>query len=129
MDKRQEARIYFQRRGLHYSDINELDIYRLIQLLNKEIYDSKNSTVFMVKEIKFRKFGIEKTFNEDKTLHFIEIRVMGSYFKDREAFTFNTNGFIAIANWADSTNLEIFTAAFKKWCDYLCERKENSMCK
>ena len=54
--------------------------------------------------------------------------MVGSYFKNREAFTFNTNGFIGIATWADDTNLEIFTSALKKWCDYLCERKEKLIC-
>lgn len=37
------------------------------------------------------------------------------YFKDREAVTFNDNGFIGFAGWADEENVQPILSAFIDW--------------
>lgn len=40
-----------------------------------------------------------------------------SYFKGREAISFNADGFIGFCGWADSNNSIPFVAAFCRWLD------------
>ncbi|MBD9539963.1 hypothetical protein IB276_10920 [Ensifer sp. ENS04] len=41
------------------------------------------------------------------------------YFKNREAVTFNGNGFIGFAGWSDETNVQPILSGFMKWLDAL----------
>lgn len=41
------------------------------------------------------------------------------YFRKREAVTFNGNGFIGFAGWADAENVKPIIAGFLAWCDTL----------
>lgn len=41
--------------------------------------------------------------------------VDGRYFAGREAISFNGDGFIGIAGWADSKNVQPFLRAFYRW--------------
>ncbi|MBB3947096.1 hypothetical protein GGQ73_003060 [Rhizobium skierniewicense] len=41
------------------------------------------------------------------------------YFKDREAVTFNDNGFIGFAGWADEVNVQPILSAFVEWVEGL----------
>lgn len=43
------------------------------------------------------------------------LRVSGFYFSGREAISFNEDGFIRFAGWADDTNVQPFLRAFSKW--------------
>ena len=49
MDRREEARKYFEKIGLLYSNITMLDIYKLIQLLNviKDVLKLKLKSVIV----------------------------------------------------------------------------------
>lgn len=47
------------------------------------------------------------------------LTVDGSYFKGREAFTMNVDGFFGIAGWADSRNMSPFAAAVVRWVELL----------
>lgn len=48
------------------------------------------------------------------------LRVSGFYFQGREAISFNSDGFIGIAGWADNTNVKPFLRAFHKWiCEWM----------
>lgn len=47
------------------------------------------------------------------------LTVDGSYFKGREAFTMNGDGFFGIAGWADSRNTSPFAAAVVRWVELL----------
>ena len=50
------------------------------------------------------------------------MRVSGFYFSGREAISFNEDGFIGIAGWADDTNVQPFLRAFHKWvCEWMIE--------
>lgn len=43
------------------------------------------------------------------------LRVSGFYFSDREAISFNKDGFIGFAGWADDVNVQPFLRAFMRW--------------
>lgn len=43
------------------------------------------------------------------------LRCAGCYFAGREAVSFNADGFIGIAGWADSTNVQPFLRALMRW--------------
>lgn len=44
------------------------------------------------------------------------LRLDGPYFKDRECVSFNPDGFIGFAGWADSKNVAPILEAFVEWC-------------
>lgn len=123
MDRREEARKYFENLKLSYGDITMLDIYKLIQILNNKISNAQ-SCMIMINEPKINGKNKNVIFKNDK-LVFAEIRVKGTYFDDREAITFNEDGFVGISGWADGYNLTPFVIGFKEWCNYLKSKKIN----
>ena len=46
---------------------------------------------------------------------YAEIRCKADYFEDREAVSFNTDGFIGFAGWADDKNIQPVLAGFEAW--------------
>lgn len=121
----QEARDYFSKCGLTYDDITEGDILVLVMLLNKEIKKSiKNremstTTMCMSKRIDFvnsPKHTCKKCF----------LYMNSHYFTQRECISFNQDGFIGFAGWADTGNKNPILRAFLKWCDVLKEQKEET---
>jgi hypothetical protein len=117
MDRRELAREYFRQCKITYDDITMNDIYKLIKLLNKRIVEA-DSCMIMINEPKLRGTNRNIIFKKNK-LVFAEIRVKGDYFNDREAITFNEDGFIGLCGWADGYNLTPFVMGFKDWCDYM----------
>ena len=43
------------------------------------------------------------------------LRVDGCYWQGREAVSFNGDGFIGIAGWADDNNVQPFLRGFMRW--------------
>ena len=43
------------------------------------------------------------------------LRVDGRYWQGREAVSFNGDGFIGIAGWADDNNVQPFLRGFMRW--------------
>ena len=118
MNHRELAREYFKKSNLTYDDIDMNDIYKLIQILNVKITEA-NSCMLMINEPKLRGRNTNVKLNKNGKLVFAEIRVKGTYFADREAITFNGDGFIGFCGWADGYNLTPFIVGFKEWCDYM----------
>lgn len=52
------------------------------------------------------------------------LRVSGFYFQGREAVSFNPDGYVGFAGWADDTSVQPFLRAFIRWLvDWMgCER-------
>lgn len=118
MNRRELARKYFKKCNLTYDDIDINAIYKLIQILNAKIVEA-NSCMLMINEPKLRGRYTNVKLNKNGKLVFAEIRVKGTYFDDREAITFNEDGFIGLCGWADGYNLTPFVSGFKDWCDWL----------
>ena len=115
-----EARQYFKDKGLTYSDITEGDILVLIGNLNKEIKKSNKAgetstdTMHLSKKVAMKK-------NRDGTIVSCYLYINSHYFTQREAISFNEDGFIGFAGWADQGNTNPLLRAFLKWCDYLAD--------
>ena len=117
-----EARQYFTDKGLTYADVTEGDILVLIGNLNKEIKKSNKTgetscdTMHLSKKVAMKK-------NRDGSIINCYLYMNSHYFTQREAISFNTDGFIGFAGWADQGNTNPILRAFISWCDYLADSK------
>lgn len=122
---RKRARMYFNQTGLKYSDINEGDILVLCILLQKELKGDKHAVSVNMRLSQM----IEATYRHCGQLVECSIFVNSHYFKNRECITFNPDGFIGFCGWADEKNAVPIVEAFKRWCDYLVECREEALWK
>ena len=104
-----EARQLFEDSELSYSNITKNDISSLRSFVKEELRIFNNNG--------FKMNLIPKMRNEyiDGAVNLCEMRVKGNHFNSREAITFNRDGFIGFAGWADSRNVQPFLVAFQKW--------------
>ncbi len=120
----EEARAYFKDKSLTYADIFEGDILVLVMMLNQEIKKSnKNEETSTTTMHLSSKIDIKKKTNGSIITCFLYMN--SHYFTRREAISFNRDGFIGFAGWADQGNTNPLLRAFLKWCDYLTESKVN----
>ena len=116
----QEARDYFARKRLTYDDITEGDILVLIMLLNKHIKKSNKENETSVSTMRLsEKVDMKKKSNGTIITCFLYMN--SHYFTRRECISFNRDGFIGFAGWADQGNTNPILRAFLEWCDYLAE--------
>lgn len=112
---RDEAREAFSRE-LTYADVKPNDIRALEGFLCIEYAQHERNGEHMEMQPAYRKAtqpriniaesgGIESAF----------LRVTGFYFSGREAISFNADGFIGFAGWADDTNVQPFLRGFMRW--------------
>lgn len=124
--KNEEARQYFRDKGLTYDDVTEGDILSLLMLLNREIKKSNKagetsvSTMHMSSKISMKK-------RTNGTIIKCFLYINSHYFTRREAISFNEDGFIGFAGWADQGNTNPLLRAFLRWCDDLAEAKEAAL--
>ena len=120
----EEAREYFKSRGLTYKDITEGDILALTLMLNKEIKASNKKGETSVNTMSLsKKIDIKK--NKDGSIRSCFLYLNSHYFTRREAISFNQDGFIGFAGWADDGNLNPLKRAFLAWCDQLEPYRED----
>lgn len=117
-----EARSYFKEKGLTYGDITEGDILVLTMLLQKELKKSNKAGETSVNITMSSKVDMKKKSSGSIICCFLYVNA--NYFTRREAISFNRDGFIGFAGWADQGNVNPLLRAFLKWCDYLAETKE-----
>lgn len=118
-----EARQYFRDKGLNYHDITEGDILSLLMLLNREIKKSNKAGETSVSTMHMSsKIGMKKRTNGTIIQCFLYVN--SHYFTRREAISFNEDGFIGFAGWADQGNINPLLRAFLRWCDDLAAAKE-----
>ena len=119
-----EARAYFNKKGLSYSNIRRADIYILMSMLSKEIDKSNKNDETSVNTIRLS----DKVIIDDNTDGSIKSAFLfldSHYFKKRECISFEEGGFIGFAGWADIGNLNPIKRAFLRWCDTICEEGIN----
>ena len=119
----EEAREYFQNCGLSYKDITEGDILTLVLMLNREIKKSNKIGETSVNTIRLSEKIDIKT-NNDGSIKACYLYLNSHYFTRRECISFNRDGFIGFAGWADQGNLNPLKRAFLAWCDELKKGKE-----
>lgn len=115
-----EARQYFKDKGLSYSNITEGDILTLTMMLNKEIKKANKDC-----ETSMGTLNLSQKINMKRksggSIICCYLYVNSHYFTQRECISFNEDGFIGFAGWADQGNTNPILRAFIKWCDYLTE--------
>jgi hypothetical protein len=106
--------------NLTYKNISSRELYKLHQLLSSELekHELKEHWIKIL-PIKIQKNTI--SFNNDGNIKYAFLHCKGSWFDKREAISFNQNGFIGFAGWADDTNIIPFVEAFKKWLKWIKE--------
>lgn len=118
-----EARRYFTDKGLTYDNITEGDILILSMMLKKELKISNKTGETSVSTITLsKKIDMKKKTNGRIICCFLYVN--SHYFERREAISFNQDGFIGFAGWADQGNTNPILRAFLGWCDYLSDAKE-----
>lgn len=118
-----EARQYFTDKGLTYDSITEGDILILSMMLEKELKKSNKAGETSVSTITLsKKIDMKKKTNGHIICCFLYVN--SHYFTRREAISFNQDGFIGFAGWADIGNKNPILRAFLKWCDYLSDAEE-----
>lgn len=118
-----EAREYFKYKGLTYKDITEGDIAVLIIYLNQEFKQSNKTGETSVSTMHLsRKVDIKCRPNGSIITAFLYLN--SHYFTRRECISFNRDGFIGFAGWADDGNLNPIRRAFLRWCDVMAMHGE-----
>lgn len=105
---RQAARQAFADAGLTYAVLTPHTMQRLRTLVN----DRMKSSGLIMGAFRCRQRGIIK---QTPWGRFAELRCRADYFDNREAISFNTDGFIGFAGWADDTNVQPILEGFKAW--------------
>ncbi len=118
-----EARQYFADNGLTYDSITEGDILTLTMMLNQEIKKSNKVGETSVNTIRLSG-RVDTKCKRNGTLTSCFLYLNSHYFTQREAISFNRDGFIGFAGWADQGNTNPLLRAFLRWCDYLKESEQ-----
>lgn len=107
----------FKTLNFDYSLLNEEHIQMLRIFIAKELdaFDSDMDLSLSTQKKKDIKV-LKRT-----GLQFANIKVDANYFREREAITFNSDGFIGFAGWACNYNVTPYANAFDKWMDWLTE--------
>ena len=119
----EEARQYFKNKGLTYADITEGDILTLVMLLNRHIKKANKDRETSIDTIRLSK-KIDIKMKTNGTILACYLYVNSHYFTRRECISFNHDGFIGFAGWADQGNTNPILRAFIEWCDVLAADKE-----
>lgn len=115
-----EARDYFAKRGMDYSSdpakliaypIRWGDMIKLWTLCEEHVGHAELEMHMRPNPV------IKKIRGRDQVCE-AYLRVDGPYFKDREAISFNADGFIGFAGWASTANTKPFLDAFVEWVDW-----------
>lgn len=101
---RENARDLFARSGLTYRVITPGNMQRLRTLINERMIASG----CMGGALRCRQRATVRK-------GYAELRCKTSYFDNREAVTFNTDGFIGFAGWAADENVRPILDGFSAW--------------
>lgn len=105
---RKSARDAWDAAGLTYAVLTPGNMQRLRNMVNERM----KASGLIQGSFRCRQRGIIK---DTPWGRFAELRCRADYFDNREAISFNTDGFIGFAGWADDTNVKPILEGFKRW--------------
>lgn len=117
---RDEVREAFSR-NLTYADVEPVDVRALEGFIAIECarHDKQFATneglPMLMQPSRHKKHEPFVESSESGAIHEAYLRVDGRYWQGREAISFNADGFIGIAGWADDNNVQPFLRAFMRW--------------
>ena len=117
---RNQARAAFDRAGLTYAALTPESMKLLRTLINERM----KSSGYMRGTYRCRQRATVKQTPHGK---YAEVRCKSDYFDDREAVSFNTDGFIGFAGWADDTNIEPVLSGFEAWVHEMAPLPSNAI--
>lgn len=111
---RDEARSIWQEHGLTFAD---LTLGRLQSLRDMIDVEMKTSGLFTPSNRTGCTYRMHKAIDTGLGMDgwWASLQCRAYYFKNREAVTFNGNGFIGFAGWSDDQNVQPILSAFAKW--------------
>lgn len=113
---RTEARALWASSGLDYSVLTPDSLSDLVDSIDRAMMASGAA------QGSLRMKRPPVIHGEDGVVTCAELRCRSAYFRDREAVTFNDNGFIGFAGWADETNVVPVLDGFAEWVAELTQR-------
>ena len=109
--------------ALTYADVTEGDLLALVMLLNEHIKKANaDCETSMGSMYLSRRIDLKRKTNG--TLISCFLYVNSHYFERRECISFNADGWIGFAGWADQGNTNPILRAFIEWSDALAATKE-----
>lgn len=120
-----ECRAYLAER-VSYRDIEWQDLLALDGYLHWEyVVHALNGSNMQLRPPARKKGEPRIEYAHDGGILCASLCVSGRYFSSREAVTFNPDGFIGIAGWADGTNVKPFIRGLVRWADeWMAAKKE-----
>lgn len=119
----EEARQYFKDRQLDYLKIDRTALEKLMDMVDDELlnYLAEGSEHAVEMGLKLSKPLKKDSSFKYGGIEYAYIKVDGSYFKKREAISFNKDKFIGFCGELSSVNSEPIIRGFCNWCDWLFE--------
>ena len=110
---RNEARLYWKDSGLDYGVLE----YANLQSLRNEINKSMISSGVIDNTMRaWQRFTLRKDSPQRK---WADLRCRAYYFESRQAITFEPDGMVGFAGWADDENVKPILTAFCAWVDQM----------
>ena len=121
----EDCRKRFADYGLTYRDITDGDILVLAMLLNREIKKSNKTGETSVNTTRLSEKKIIKH-RPNGSITEAYLFMNSHYYTQRECISFNKDGFIGFAGWADDGNSNPLRRAFLEWCEIIKKQKEET---
>jgi hypothetical protein len=117
INTREEARAYWNSRGLITEYITELDINLLHKILIRHLFNHQQ----FVMELNIPKYEFAINSKGNPELKNAYFSVSGRYFDKREGIRIEPEDELVFgfAGWADEYNIKPFLLAFEEWVDCL----------
>ena len=110
---REQARDIWRRSGLTYEILTDENLRSLRKFINDEMIASG------AMQGTFRAHRTKKAKRTPYGKIWADLRCRSFYFTHRQAVTFEPDGFIGFAGWADEINVQPILAGFVKWVAHL----------
>ena len=108
---RNDARALFASSGLDYSVLTKANLRRLISLIDQDLKKAG-----LMRETYRMRRVLDLRINDGRPTS-ASLRCKAFYFDDREAVSFNPDGFVGFAGWASDENVAPILSGFERWCE------------